>query len=138
MTCCVANGWHDSHTQRGFPKHSCSLTTQQPETCPHPTEHLLSLPERCSLEGHGCHPGVWGHSEALLLGDAMPPAGHGETGPEHRKTRSTGILKWGRVLVGGREPSFPSVLSNSSGLQKGQQPQQAVQTKGLRGWVQDG
>lgn len=25
----------------------------------------------------------------------------------HRKTRSTGVLKWGRVLVGGREPSFP-------------------------------
>lgn len=51
----------------------------------------------------------------------------------HRKTRSTGVLKWGRVLVRGREPSFPSVLSNSSGLQKGRQPPREVQRDFLAG-----
>jgi hypothetical protein len=70
-----------------------------------PTPHHSSsaLPVRCSLEGCDYPPGVWIHSEELPLEDAMPLAGHEETGPTRGEDQVNGGPEMERDPVAGRK-----------------------------------
>lgn len=68
--------------RKGFQNISSFLKTWQPDTCPHPPQSSSSAsPVRCSLGGCDHPPGTWVHPEEPPPEDAMPPAGHEETGP---------------------------------------------------------
>lgn len=59
------------------------------------------------------------HSEELPLGDAKPPAGHGETGPRTQEAQISGCSEMGKG-TGGR---LPGLCCNRSGLEKGSSPE---------------
>lgn len=107
MRQCMSNASHVLVHRKGFQNISSFLKTWQPETCPRPPQSSSSAsPVRCSLGGCDHPPGTWAHPGEPPPEDAMPPAGHEETGPVKGDEVSGGLKAEGGLAEAGRSCGF--------------------------------